>query len=233
MAQGVTCSRCGAGTPLPDDLRTPAFECAYCHAQLSTAAYAGKDVVSAEQMRAQMTNPRAAQPATPHAFINTRTQAAPCVHCGVVLQVPLDMRAKTVDCPACKRVEPVQRYFADGQRLMLDMQRQIAGNQALARLGTDGVPCSRCGGLNPVTEAAAVQVVCRYCGAPILLSDHVDTSAVARSRLKLGIQEMRGAMTEQQRKQKRLNLIITGVVFGGIALVLLVVFALHIAQVLP
>lgn len=38
---GVTCSRCGASTPLPDDLRTPTFSCAFCHGELQAAAYAG------------------------------------------------------------------------------------------------------------------------------------------------------------------------------------------------
>jgi hypothetical protein len=109
VSRGVACSRCGASAPLPDDLRVPTFTCAFCQQTLSTAAYAGKDVVSAEQMRAHfaglMANPLAT-PAPSVQFTNTRTEPRPCVHCGVALQVPLDMRTKVVACSACGRTEP-------------------------------------------------------------------------------------------------------------------------------
>jgi DNA-directed RNA polymerase subunit RPC12/RpoP len=204
----------------------PTFACAYCHEPLSTAAYAGRDVVSAEEMRAHfaglLANP-GATPAPQPVFVNTRTEPRPCVHCGAALQVPLDMRAKTVACPACGRTEPVARYLSDAQRLLLDAQQQIAGNQALARLRAEGVPCSRCGARTPVTEQAAVQVICQYCKAPILLSEHVDTSAVARSRLRLGVDQLRASIAEQERKQKRLGLIITAVVLTCVGLALVVV----------
>jgi hypothetical protein len=51
MGRGVACSKCGATTPLPDDLRTPTFSCAYCGDSLATAAYAGRSAVSADEMR--------------------------------------------------------------------------------------------------------------------------------------------------------------------------------------
>jgi DNA-directed RNA polymerase subunit RPC12/RpoP len=217
---------------MPDDLLVPTFQCAYCHEQLSTAAYAGRDVVSAEEMRVHlaglMTNPRAAGPAPRVAFTNTRTHPATCVHCHAALLVPLDMRAKTVECPGCRRVEPVTRYVSDAQRMMLDMQRQIAANQELARLRTDGVPCSRCGAKNPVTEEAAVQIICRFCGAPVLLSDHVDTSAVARSRMKLGLNQMRERMADDERKQRRNAVIIVVLVLSGISLAFLLTFVFHL-----
>jgi hypothetical protein len=233
VARGVTCSRCGASTPLPDDVRVPTFACAFCHETLSTAAYAGSDVVSAEQMRAHfagLMDNRGAPQAPQVQFTNTRTEPRPCVHCGVVLQVPLDMRAKTVACAACGRTEPVTRYFSDGQRMMLDAQRQISGNQALARLRAQGVPCGQCGARNPVTEEAAVQVICQYCRAPILLSDHVDTSAVARSRLRMGVDQLRAGIADRERQQKRLNVIITVAVFACIGLALVVFLVLQAAR---
>lgn len=232
MARGVTCGRCGAATPMPDNLLVPTFQCAYCHEQLSTAAHAGRDVVSAEEMRVHlaglMTHPRAAGPAPRFEFTNTRTHPAACVHCGAALLVPLDMRAKTVECPGCRRVEAVTRYVSDAQRMMLDMQAQISANQALSRLRAEGVPCSRCGAKNPVTEEAAVQIVCRFCGAPILLSDHVDTSAVARSRMKLGVNQVRERIAEGERKQKRNAVIILVCVLAGVGIVLLLAFVFHL-----
>jgi hypothetical protein len=53
-----------------------------------------------------------------------------------------------------------QAPLTDAQRMMLDAQRQMAGNQALAKLRAEGVPCGTCGALNPVADPAAVQVVC-------------------------------------------------------------------------
>ena len=43
--RGVTCPECGASTLLPDDLTVPSFACAFCHAVLSTAAFAGVAVL--------------------------------------------------------------------------------------------------------------------------------------------------------------------------------------------
>jgi hypothetical protein len=124
----------------------------------------------------------------------------------------------------------VTRYLSDMQRVALDAQRQIAGNQALARLRAEGVPCGQCGARNPVTEDAAVQIICQYCRAPILLSDHVDTSAVARSRLRLGVDRLRASMAEDERKQKRINLIIAVVVVAGVSIALVLVFVFQIGR---
>ena len=71
------------------------------------------------------------------------------------------------------------------------MARQVAGNEAWRRLLADGVACGRCGGVNAVPDDGSVQLACSFCGAAVLLSDHVDAGAVARHRLKHGVFAMR------------------------------------------
>jgi hypothetical protein len=94
------------------------------------------------------------------------------------------------------------------------------------------VPCHACGARNAITDVAAVQVVCTSCGAAILLSDHVSADAVARSRLKQGVAELRAGIADQEKRAVRRNLIITLSVFGamlaaGIVIAVISVLASH------
>jgi hypothetical protein len=127
------------------------------------------------------------------------------------------LRIKTFECPTCRRTEFVNAYISDGERMALDVKRQMAGNAALKQLRADGVPCHRCGAKNPVHDPTAVQIVCAYCRAAILLSDHVAADAIARARLKEGLY---GMMDDLQRGQKeRDRRVLIGVLVGvGVAL---------------
>jgi hypothetical protein len=217
---------------MPDDLLVPTFQCAYCHEQLSTAAYAGQGRrVGGGDARAPRRRDDGPSPGRTGAALRFRQhEDTPGVvralrrggpraarHAYEVLRVPR--------LSACRGGDPL---LSDGQRMMLDMQAQVPGNQTLARLRAEGVPCSRCGAKNPVTDEAAVQIVCRFCGAPILLSDSVDTSAVARSRLKLGMNQMFQMVEDDERKQKRNTVIIIVCVITGISIVFLLTFVFHV-----
>ncbi len=196
---GVTCTFCGASTPLPDDLRVPAFACAFCKATLRTADYAGSAAVSADgligYLQESFANPETAIERAQHAPRfeggDTNTRPAPCLRCGETLAVPLDLQVSTVTCPGCKSPQPVSGYISDRERFELDMARQAAGNQAYKRLLAEGVRCGRCGGTNPVPDDGSVQLVCSFCGAAVLLAEHVDPSAIARHRLKHGVFALR------------------------------------------
>jgi hypothetical protein len=227
MVRGVSCTRCGASTPLPADLRVPSFRCSACSTELVTAAYVGKDIASAEQFTAYLRglpgHPHGPQAAPPRfESTNTQVRAANCRHCAGAVAIPLALREKTFVCPTCQRTEPIAAYVSDKERFAFDMQRQMAGNQALKDLRTAGVPCHRCGANNPVLDPAAVHVVCTYCGAAILLSDHVASDAVARARLKQGLVDMRAgfeaAKKAQDRKVAILVACILGVTFLGVAI---------------
>src|ERR1700722_14425344 len=106
MGHGVACSKCGASTPLPDDLRLPTFQCAFCGEQLATAAYAGRSALSADEMREHLlkvvSGGSASGPVTHFEQHSTATRPGTCVHCGRPIKVPLDLQARTVDCPSCK-----------------------------------------------------------------------------------------------------------------------------------
>jgi hypothetical protein len=149
---------------------------------------------------------------------NTTTRAATCRHCQGPVSVPLDLRTKTFVCPTCHRTESVASYVPDKERFVLDMQRQMAGNQALKDLRAAGVPCHRCGANNSVADPTAVQVLCTYCGAAILLSDHVASDAVARARLKQGLVEMRAGFEAAKKAQDRRVLILVACIFGVVGL---------------
>ena len=225
MGAGVACQRCGASTPLPDDVRVASFRCAYCGAELATAAYVGRDIASAEGMREHMR----AIVADPHHLRqrpmprfesgNAATRPSTCRFCHGPVAVPLDLRSKTFECPTCRRTDAVEAHVQGKERFFLDMQRQMEGNQALARLRAEGVACHACGARNPVVDPAAVQVVCSHCRAVILLADHVPSDAVARARLKLGIAELRAGLAERQKRQARITAIIVVAVVAVVAVV--------------
>ncbi len=148
----------------------------------------------------------------------SRTRAGQCKLCGADVQVPLDLATHAFECPGCGKTEPVNAYISDTERLGLDMARQLAGNQALAELRADGVPCGQCGGHNAVPDDGSVQVLCQFCGATVLLSDHVDADAVARARLKRGVNEMRAALkiaqAEREKSVRRLLVVMMVIVVG-------------------
>jgi hypothetical protein len=232
MNRGVTCTACGASTALPSDLRVPTFACQFCQATLSTAAYAGASAVSADalvgHLRENIAKPTpdvaAAVAATPRfQGQSSETRAGACLRCKAPVQVPLDLTVRQLTCGSCGATQPVSAHISDGERLAIDMQRQVAGNQALAALRSSGVACPRCGGKNDVPGGGAVQVPCRFCGHVILLGDHVDASAVARSRLKEGVFQMRDEIMAAQKARDRTIGIVVGVVVTvvvGIALAL-------------
>lgn len=237
MGQGVTCHHCGASTPLPDDLRVPSFACAYCRAQLTTASYAGAAAVSADALMGHLGQVVRDRTPAHEAVANaprfqggsTETRPAKCLHCAAAVMVPLDLTVREFTCPACGRAELVNRYLSDAERFTLDMQRQVAGNEALKRLRAEGVSCSRCGGKNPVPDDGAVQIPCQFCRATILLSDHVDASAVARARLKHGVYAMRDAMIQQQAATNRKTTII---IVGAIGLVFVILAVIGVITTL-
>jgi hypothetical protein len=170
---------------LPDDLRAPSFQCAFCRSPLATAAFVGSDIARAEQMRdffrGVVANPQA-PPAPP----------------------PRDERA----------VAAMRADFAG------EIQRQIAGNQALAKLRAEGVPCHRCGARNPILDPTAVQVVCAHCRSVILLSDHVGEDALARARMKQGIVELRAGIAAETKRRDRRALVVALVIVVAMAVVI-------------
>ncbi len=218
MSRGVTCGRCGASTPLPDDLTLPSFTCGFCHAVLETAAYAGQAAVSADALLGYVGTALESGVATPESAPqfqggSASTRAAPCRRCGAPIEVPLDVSVRELSCAGCGQRQRVSDYVSDEERFALDMQRQVAGNEAFARLKAEGVPCGACGAKSPVPDDGSVQLVCAYCGATILLSDHVDETAVARARLKHGVFAMREeAMRKQAERSRRVNLVVGVVV---------------------
>ncbi|MBX7192393.1 MAG: hypothetical protein K1X94_10055 [Sandaracinaceae bacterium] len=246
QAPGVTCPRCGASTPLPADLTVPTFSCAFCREVLDTATYAGKQVMSgqalAEHLHRVATDGAYAQQAMAamregstqgprFEDENRATRAAQCTACGAAVAVPLDLRVHQFTCQACGRTHAVSQYVSDRERFELDMARQVADNERLKQVRAEGVACSKCGGKNEVSTQGSVQMQCRFCGATILLSDHVDAGAVARERLKLAVHGMRDEMVAKQKARDRLVLIATVVVlvlvFGGAGLAALISRLMH------
>jgi hypothetical protein len=234
MGRGVECKACGASTPLPDDLRIPTFSCAFCHAQLQTVAYVGETAQAADEMRAffqRVVHSPDAIGTAPRLPTANRDETRPgkCRRCGGAIAISLDLRVHQVTCGACGHVDPINAHVSDAERLQLDMARQIAGNQSLKQLRAEGVACDRCGGTNPVPDDGSVQIICRQCGQPILLADHVDKDALARSRLKHAAMELRAGIQERQqnaqKKESRIVAIVLLAVFGcvgvGIAISLL------------
>ncbi|MBX3275348.1 MAG: hypothetical protein KF729_34095 [Sandaracinaceae bacterium] len=213
--RGVTCSACGATTPLPDDLLVPTFACAFCHGTLSTAAHAGEAAVSADALVGHIER-LAADPKAAMANLDESVRSAPrfeggsrehregtCVHCRAPVAVPLDLAVRELTCGACGRAQFVREHISDEERFRLDMARQVAGNEAYERLLAEGLACPKCGGHNPVPDDGSVQLICKFCRAAILLSDHVDESAIARHRLKHGVYAVRDELMRQQQGRQR------------------------------
>lgn len=210
--RGVTCPRCGASTPLPENLQTPSFACAFCQATLETAAFAGRAAVSADallgHLNAVMSNPAAAKTAgvsdAPRFHGgSTESRAAACRDCGAPVSVPLDLEVRAFTCAGCGRAQQINAYISDGERFQLDMVRQTEGNAALKRARAEGLPCRKCGAHNAVPDDASIQFPCRFCGTPVLLADHVDASAVARHRLAGGVFAMRDELIAKQMARDR------------------------------
>jgi len=232
MTLGVTCTACGGSTALPADLRVGTFVCQFCQATLSTAAYAGAGAVSADallgHLRAHVAAPTpdvaAAVAAAPRFHgESSETRAAQCLRCQAPVEVPLALTIRELTCGRCGSTQPVSAYISDAERLTLDMQRQVAGNQALAALRASGVACPRCGGQNDVPGGGALQVACRFCAHVIVLAHHVDASAVARARLKEGVYQLRDELVRAQKTHERTTLV---VVVAAVAVVLAIAISL-------
>lgn len=211
--RGVTCSQCGASTPLPEDLTAPTFSCSFCRAVLETRQYAGAQAVTADVLtnhleglfadpQKAMQNIREGVRAPVFEDENQATRAAACTACGAGIAVPLNLRIHQVTCTACGKTHPVSQYISDAERFELDMQRQVAGNEALRKLAETGVACTKCGGRNDAPTDGTVQIACRFCGQTILLSDHVDAGAIARARLKNAVFEMRDEMRQREEESR-------------------------------
>ena len=232
--RGVTCQRCGGSTPLPDDLRVPTFPCRACGVPLSTAEYAGKTQVSADALLGHLGQIMGSDPLTAAArahegprFLggSAATRAAPCRHCQAPLTLSLDVEVRTTTCGGCGRVQSIDDYIPNQERFELDMARQIAGNEALTALIASGAPCGKCGARTAVPDDGSVQVACQFCGATVLLSDHVDASAIARRRLKHGVFAMQhAALADHSARQRKIPVIVG-------AAVLFVVLVLGVIQV--
>lgn len=218
MGRGVECKSCGASTPLPDDLRVPSFSCAFCHQTLRTVDYAGEQTRAAAEMNAffQRAVDRPHDLGTAPKLVTANrdaTRPSRCRRCGAEISVSLDLRVHQVQCAACGHTDAVSAHISDAERMQLDMQRQVEGNDAYRRLIAEGVACERCGGKNDVPSDGAVQIVCRFCAQPILLRDHVDEDALARRQLRNAALAMRdGLQAKQKATDKRVAIIILALV---------------------
>ncbi|MGE0792421.1 MAG: hypothetical protein AB7S26_42495 [Sandaracinaceae bacterium] len=230
---GVVCGSCGASTPLPDDLRVPTFACQYCRAELRTIDYAGEGAVRVDEMRAYFEDVRkrpydldqvASAPKLVHGGDATRTM--PCVHCGAALEVPLNVTVPKVTCTACGREEFVHRYINDGERLKIDMARQVAGNRAVERLLAEGVPCPKCGAQNTVPTPVPVQIACASCKHTILLGQLVPADAVDRARLRASVLKMKDDLhadfERRQGNERLVAIVIIAIVAVGVVIGVLV-----------
>jgi hypothetical protein len=229
--RGVTCHRCGASTALPEDLRVRTFGCTFCGAEIETASVVGREAVSADALLDHIARNVAsrgdlgemARSAPRFEGGSAGTRAARCMRCDAPVEVPLDVTVHHFVCGGCGSNEPVVAYVSDKERLEIDMARQIAGNEAFKRLKAEGVPCVRCAGKNAVPDDGSVQLVCRFCNATILLTDHVDPSAIARSRLKHGAYAMRDqARAANEASQRRARMISIGIVVAIVVLIAVV-----------
>jgi hypothetical protein len=190
--------------------------------QLSTAAYAGNTQVSADAFLGHLGHVLGSDPRTAAVRAHegprfqggsTATRDAPCRHCQATLTLSMDLEVRTTTCGGCGRVQSIDDYIPNEERFALDMARQVAGNDALKVILAAGVPCGKCGGQNPVPDDGRVQVVCQFCGTTILLSDHVDATAIARRRLKHGVLGMKETvLREHAARQRRLRWVVGGVV---------------------
>lgn len=223
---GVVCTQCGASTPLPEDLRVATFACQFCRAELSTASYAGVGAVRVDEMRAffnaVVEAPSALKSIQPPKLVHGDggTREGKCAHCGAPLAIPLTITTHSVTCASCGKTEPINRYIGDAERMQLDIDRQVAGNQAVAELLRTGVSCPKCGAPNALSEPISVQHLCTTCGHAILLSDFVPADAIDRARLKQIAHELKRGIAAQAAARQRASRFI---VIGVIALVLVAV----------
>ncbi len=157
-------------------------------------------------------------------------RAASCHRCHAAVEVPLDVTVHRFTCAGCGVEQQVDAYVSDRERLEIDMARQTAGNEALKRLKAEGVACGKCAGNNPVPDDGSVQLVCRFCKATILLSDHVDPSAIARSRLRHGAVAMREEARRKQHASVDRNRVIAAVVVGLVVAVVVIVNLLGLTK---
>lgn len=235
IERGVTCPHCGASTALPADLRTPSFACAFCGKTLETASFAGDAAVSADALGAYLrTGPDNARPLMEYireapAFQgNSREMRdAQCRRCQAPVKVPMDVTVHTFSCGACGVEQRINEYISDQARFEADMARQTAGNAELKRIRAQGLDCPKCGGHNEVPAEASVQFACRFCSAVVLLSDHVDETAIARHRLAGQVFAMRDQMMAQQEVRKRREVMIIAGLLGAFVLVGLVMNVLR------
>ncbi len=218
----VQCPRCGASTPLPEDLLTKEFACAYCHHALATVDFAGAAAVSADALvdhiERAVASPGsvvdAARAAPKFQGDNAEVRASACVHCLAPVEVPMDLTINFITCGACGREQAIERHVSQKERLEADMERQVAGNRALDAFYADGVSCTSCGGHVTFPDDGSVQIACPHCQTTLVASQWVDASAVARRRLKHAVFAMRDELVEQQRTKDRSTAIAILVVVG-------------------
>jgi len=233
-SRGVSCPACGASTPLPADLRTPTFVCLFCKASLETARFAGAAAVSADALagyiRGAASGERPVEQVVREAprfeGESTATRASHCTRCKAPVLVPMALTVRSLTCAACGAAQPVSAHVSDQERLAADMARQMEGNAALKRARQEGLSCKGCGGHNPVPPEASLQFPCRFCGVVVLLTDHVDASAVARHRLAGDVFAFRDELVREaaarDRKLRNVILAVVGVVVLAVGVAALV-----------
>jgi hypothetical protein len=231
-ARLVDCPQCGGSTPLPEDLRTQTFHCSFCRLPLRTAEFAGRAAVSADALVGHIRTAVAAPGNAMDAALaaprfqggDTSFRAADCRHCGAPVSVPMDLQIGELHCAGCKRTQRVDDYIPNAERFRFDMERQVAGNAALKKLQAEGLACTSCGGKNEVPNDGSVQLLCKFCNTTLMLSAYVDPSALARQRLKQGVDQMRDdVMRQHETKQKHTLLVVLALV--AIAVVIGIVAA--------
>jgi len=220
--RAIRCPRCGASTPLPEDLRAATFLCAFCHHELTTAEFAGDAAVSADALVAHMehaiANPMTAAESARSApkFLGNSAEVRPsnCIDCKAPIDIPMDLTINNVTCAACGRVQATNKHIPQQERFEYDMARQVAGNRALDAFYADGVACTNCGGHLVFPDDGSVQFACPHCKTVLVASQWVDASAVGRRRLKHAVFEMRDELMERQKENDRSTTTIILVVIG-------------------
>ncbi|MCZ7684228.1 MAG: tetratricopeptide repeat protein [Sandaracinaceae bacterium] len=97
---------------------------------------------------------------------SSSTCAASCRRCGAPIEVPLDVSVRELSCAGCGQRQRVNDYVSDEERFALDMQRQVAGNEAFARLKAEGCPAARAARRAPCRTTAPSSSCARTAARP-------------------------------------------------------------------
>jgi len=187
MGKPITCHRCGASTPLPDDLRVARFACRYCGTQLETERYAGPEAVAVDRLGAHMDAVYAGEsPGGPFPIVDLGVEDfrdMACKRCGQPVRVPLSVDRYELRCESCGTSQYIHDYVSSEERWEIEEARNAEGRARLQALRTHGVECPSCGGRNELADdVGVVDFPCTFCGSAILLTDHLPAAFIARIR---------------------------------------------------